>query len=77
MSKDAPDGRGAAASAEQFVTLCAWSKTVRYEGEWLTFENYLLRRFGLMTTHGISPEALEKLEAEDARAEDASMTQSG
>ena len=29
----------------------------------MTFERYLERRFGLMTTHGISPTAMEKLEA--------------
>jgi len=31
----------------------------------MTFERHLERRFGLTTTHGISPKALEKLEAED------------
>jgi CHASE3 domain sensor protein len=44
------------------VTLCAWSKTVSYRGEWLSFEEYLRRRFDLSTTHGISPEALAGLE---------------
>ncbi len=33
----------------------------------MTFERYLERRFGLMTTHGISPKAMEKFEAEDLR----------
>ncbi|HXG70207.1 MAG TPA: GAF domain-containing protein [Gemmatimonadaceae bacterium] len=50
---------------ENLVTMCAWSNTVKYEGEWITFERYLERRFGLITTHGISPKELEKLEAED------------
>ncbi|HXG70478.1 MAG TPA: hypothetical protein VNJ04_07680, partial [Gemmatimonadaceae bacterium] len=31
----------------------------------MTFERYLERRFGLTTTHGISPKAIEKFEAED------------
>ena len=44
------------------VTLCAWSKAVNYQGEWLSFEEYLQRRFGLYTTHGISPEALAAFE---------------
>jgi len=30
----------------------------------MTFESYLERRFGVMTTHGISPKAIEILEAE-------------
>ncbi len=62
MSEDAKDVPGP--SPEHLVTLCAWSKTVKHEGEWMTFERYLERRFGLMTTHGISPKAIEKLEAE-------------
>jgi CHASE3 domain sensor protein len=44
------------------VTLCAWSKAVNYQGEWMSFEEYLKRRFGLAATHGISPEALKQLE---------------
>lgn len=50
---------------KQLVTMCAWSNTVMHDGEWMTFARYLERRFGLMTTHGISPEAMTKLEAED------------
>lgn len=43
------------------VTVCAWSRTVEYEGEWLSFEEYLQRRFGLSTSHGISPQEAEKI----------------
>lgn len=39
------------------VTLCAWTRTVRYEGEWISVEEYLHRRYGVLTSHGISPEA--------------------
>ncbi len=53
------------AGPEMIVTLCAWSNTVKHEGEWMTFEKYLERRFGLMTSHGISPSAIQKLEEED------------
>lgn len=45
------------------VTLCAWNRTVEYQGEWLSFESYLERRFGLHTTHGVSPQAVEKIMA--------------
>ncbi len=38
------------------VTVCAWSRTVEYQGEWISFEEYLKRRFNLDTSHGISPE---------------------
>lgn len=37
------------------VKICAWTRTVEYQGEWISFEQYLRRRFGIETTHGISP----------------------
>lgn len=46
--------------AEAMLHVCAWSQTVEYEGEWLSYEEYLLRRFGIKTTHGISPAEAEK-----------------
>jgi CHASE3 domain sensor protein len=42
------------------VTMCAWSRTVEYRGEWLSFEEYLLQRFNIDTSHGISPEETRK-----------------
>lgn len=48
------------ARLQHLVTICAWSRTVEYEGEWLSFENYLERRFNLSTSHGISPAEAEK-----------------
>ena len=56
-----------ARSAEHYrnlVTLCAWTRSVEYEGEWISFEEYLRRRFNLSTTHGISPEAISRIDAE-------------
>lgn len=49
---------------EEFVTMCARSRTVEYEGEWITFELYLKRRFNLDTSHGVSPAVAEKAIAE-------------
>ncbi|MDQ3171633.1 MAG: GAF domain-containing protein [Acidobacteriota bacterium] len=68
MSEDAKGNTAPAVSAENLVTLCAWSKTVRHEGEWMTFERYLERRFGLMTTHGMSPDAMATFEFEGESA---------
>ena len=42
------------------VTMCAWSRTVEYKGEWISFEEYLLQRFNIDTSHGISPEETRK-----------------
>ena len=50
---------------KHLVTMCAWSNTVLHDGEWMTFARYLERRFGVMTTHGISPKAMAKFEAEE------------
>jgi CHASE3 domain sensor protein len=46
---------------QPLVTVCAWSKTVEDRGEWVSFEEYLHRRFGLRVTHGLSPEQVAKL----------------
>lgn len=48
--------------AERIVTMCAWSKAINFEGEWMSVETYMERRFGLSITHGISPAELERLE---------------
>ena len=44
------------------VTLCAWTRSVEYEGEWISFEEYLRRKFDISTTHGISPNALSQID---------------
>ena len=38
----------------ELITICAWSKLIEFEGEWLTVEEYLMRRFHARITHGIS-----------------------
>lgn len=43
---------------EKVVRMCAWTRRLHYNGEWLTIEEYLHRRFGLQVTHGISDDAL-------------------
>lgn len=45
-----------------YVTACSWTQTILHEGEWLTFEQYLKCRFGVQLSHGICPQALEKIE---------------
>lgn len=46
--------------ARALVTVCAWSKTIEHRGEWLSFEDYLEKRFGFNISHGISPEEAAK-----------------
>lgn len=65
-----------ARSAEHYrnlVTLCAWTRSVEYDGEWISFEEYLRRKFDLSATHGISPEALSQIKVsldEQEKADD-------
>lgn len=64
MTNDDPTPRSASETASEYVTLCAWTRTVRYEGDWLSVEDYLERRYGVLTSHGISPAAEQIFVAE-------------
>lgn len=57
MAPAVPD----APAASDLLTLCAWSKRVHWQGEWVTIEQYLLLAHGLFVTHGISPEAFTEV----------------
>jgi hypothetical protein len=48
---------------EQFLHICAWSRTIEYQGEWLSIEAYLSRKFGFSISHGISPLEAKKMRA--------------
>ena len=39
---------------QEMITICAWSKLIEFEGEWLSIEEYLSRRLHARVTHGIS-----------------------
>jgi CHASE3 domain sensor protein len=47
---------------EKMVTVCAWSKTINYEGKWMSFEEYLTKRFGISVTHGMSEQVFEEIQ---------------
>ncbi len=50
---------------ETMITVCAWTHRVKYQGRWLSFEDYLRERFQLEATHSISEEAAKKLMLEE------------
>jgi CHASE3 domain sensor protein len=52
--------------AQSLARVCAWSKRVELEGQWLSFEEYLSRRFQIDTTHTISPSEVDRLLTEIA-----------
>ena len=58
----------------EFVTLCAWTRTVRFEGEWMDVETYLERRYGVVVSHGMSPAAQQQLTAEETPPTDQQQT---
>ena len=46
---------------QEMITICAWSKLIEFEGEWLSIEEYLSRRLDARITHGISHAEAEKM----------------
>lgn len=48
-----------AAGEREIVTMCAWTRRFRLKDEWLSPDQFCLQRFGVLVTHGISPDALE------------------
>jgi PAS domain S-box-containing protein len=54
---EVPQRKPVTGSGVDVLTVCAWSKRVRYEGEWVPLEQYLMLAHTLFVSHGISPEA--------------------
>jgi hypothetical protein len=46
---------------EKLVTVCAWSRKIKVDGRWVTFEEFLVDNLGVSITHGIDPETAQKL----------------
>ncbi len=46
---------------EGLIKVCAWTQRVQWQGQWITFEEYLAKRFNIHCTHGISDEAARQL----------------
>lgn len=44
--------------------VCAWTKQVKVDGQWMTPEEFLSTRLHLNLTHGMSPEAYDKVMCE-------------
>jgi CHASE3 domain sensor protein len=50
--------------SDGLVTVCAWTHRVRWQGTWLSFEDFLTTRYNVMCTHGISDDALARMHGE-------------
>lgn len=46
---------------KEFVTFCAWTGRVRWKDKWVSVETFLVERYNLNISHGISEEALATL----------------
>jgi len=58
---------------QEFVTVCAWTGQVKFQGQWLRLDEFLRKQFGISVSHSLSQEAAEKMmrEIEELnRAED-------
>jgi hypothetical protein len=47
---------------ERFLRVCAWCRKVWVDDEWVSFEEYTLKRHSLKSSHGICEECVTKLE---------------
>lgn len=45
---------------ESLLVMCAWCRKVKVEGEWVSFERYLVETRDVATSHGICPACKEK-----------------
>jgi hypothetical protein len=45
----------------QLQVICAWSQRIRIEGKWMTLEEFLKNHLQIKISHGISPEAMDKM----------------
>ena len=46
------------------VRMCAWTRRLELDGEWMSVEAYLLRKFNLSVTHTISDEGMAMITPE-------------
>ena len=44
---------------QSIITICAWTQRVNFNGQWMSMEDFLWRRFRVKVSHGISEEAFE------------------
>lgn len=46
---------------QEFVTVCAWTGQVQYQGQWLRLDEYLKKQFGVSVSHSLSQDAADKM----------------
>jgi len=46
---------------QEFVTVCAWTGQVKFQGQWLRLDEYLKKQFGIAVSHSLSQDAADKM----------------
>jgi CHASE3 domain sensor protein len=46
---------------QEFVTICAWTGQVQYQGQWIRLDEYLKKQFGVSVSHSLSQDAATKM----------------
>lgn len=46
---------------DHIVTVCAWSKKILIDDQWLTLEEFFSEKLGLKISHGLNPEMLAQI----------------
>ena len=47
-------------AVENILTMCARTKRIQFNGEWLSIEDFLWKQYGFKISHGLSPEAVKE-----------------
>lgn len=48
----------------KLLTMCAWTKKVKVQGEWIPIEDYLMKHLGVTITHGMTEESARQFLAD-------------
>ncbi len=51
-------------TVSKLLTMCAWTKKVKAQGEWVPIEEYLTRHVGVTITHGMTEESARRFLAD-------------
>lgn len=52
----------------RFITVSAWSRKILVDGEWMSFEEFLTGKLGVLVSHGIDPDTAQQLREKAAPA---------
>ena len=57
LSPTSPLSSAPPSGDERFLVVCAWTHRVKWEGRWVSLEEYLQRAHGVSVSHGMCPDA--------------------